>query len=220
MRKNLTAVLALAFAAAACDSKPPPAPPAPVKKKASDPEVVREMRAAVRSGFQDEAAVVAMFAEERYEPGELDPAEVKAAVSKEFAALREERKTWPAETDCDRLTQVFKALAGRGVIALENAGYTQSDGQDDVAQAFDSAPDKSKLTGYCFYHGQDVERAVNGEGLHLSFGALDPEKEESQGPLVGKIVVEELEKRGLKTVWDSTFQTRIHIPKFDWKRRS
>ena len=53
-------------------------------------------------------------------------------------------------------------------------GYTQSDGHSDVSEAYQELENKSKILGYCFYHGQDLERAVLGEGLFLTFGTIDP----------------------------------------------
>jgi hypothetical protein len=62
-------------------------------------------------------------------------------------------------------------------------------------------------------------RAVNGDGLHLAFGPIDPQKEEIEGPRVGAIIVEELAQMGFSTEWNGTFAERIFIPQIDWKRR-
>lgn len=171
-----------------------------------------EIRRLVRGGFRTAEEIVSVVCEEIFE--DLDEAEVAKEVEREFDALRREQASWPAETDCDRLTKAFDALNARGIVALENAGYTQSDGYDDVR---DAAPPGAQ--GYCFYHGQDLDRAVDGGGLYLAFGPLDPAQEESDGPRVGRIVVEELARRGFKTEWNGTFDQRIFIPKIDWKRR-
>ena len=196
-----------------------PAPPAGEEAGTLEAETIDEIRVCVRSGFYSQEEIVTQFCEERYEPDELDSEEVEAAVAKELAALREEQKSWPGQTDCDRLTQAFQALNAKGVIALENAGMTQSDGYDDTLQIYEEAKDKSKVIGYCFYHGQDLERAVRGEGLHLAFGPIDPQKENTEGPRVGKIIVEELQRVGLPTKWNGTFKERIIVEKLDWKRR-
>ena len=63
--------------------------------------------------------------------GELDTHDVSAAIDVEIARWEAEKQTWPTVTDCDRLDAAFAALNERGVIALQNAGYTQSDGYDD-----------------------------------------------------------------------------------------
>lgn len=185
------------------------------------PEHLQEVALHIRGGFDDRDRVVEAFCEEIYEPGELDPEEVEAAVDAAFARLEAEKAGWPEVTDCDRLDAVFAALRQRGIVALQNAGITQSDGYSDCSEEFASlsAQQRSRVIGYCFYHWQDVEHAVEGRGLFLAFGPVDPKQEKTHGPAVGRVVVEELQKAGFATAWDGTFGARILIPKLDWKRR-
>ena len=182
-------------------------------------DTLKEITAQVRSGFEERERIVEIFCEEMYEPGELDQDEVEAAVDAAIATHESEKASWPRVTDCDRLDSVFEALNRRGIVALQNAGYTQSDGYDDCGQAYEERTDKERVIGYCFYHGQDLERAVAGQGLCLAFGPIDPKDEETKGPEVGRIITEELHQAGFQTDWDGTFKTRILVPKLDWKRR-
>jgi hypothetical protein len=188
-------------------------------RMALDAEVTRQIRRLVRGGFMGIDRIVEVVCQELYEPGELDANEVTACLSEELRALHEEALSWPPITDCDRLDAAFAAMSARGIIALQNAGYTQSDGHDDVSNYVEHHPARSELIGYCFYHGQDLERAIDGEGLHLAFGLIDPTEEQSRGPIVGRVVVEEIDRVGLRTEWDGTFDNRIFIPAFDWKQR-
>ncbi len=184
-----------------------------------DEEARELIRTFVRGGHEPGDRIVEILCEEAYEPGELERSEVEAAVSEEMATLAREQVSWPEVTDCDRLTDAFRDLNRKGVIALENAGYTQSDGYEDVRAAYEDLPRKSGIIGYCFYHGQDLERAVAGEGLFLSFGPIDPALEESDGPRIGRLVVEELALNDLAAAWDGSFKSRIGIPVLDWKKR-
>jgi len=194
-------------------------PPSPSHAMPLSPETQREIDGLVRGGFEDRARIIEIFCEEMYAPGELDEAEVVATIDAAFAALARDKATWPAVTDCDRLDQVFAALDTLGIIALQNAGYTQSDGHDDVRQSYDEHADRDRVIGYCFYHGQDLERAVHGEGLYLAFGPIDARDEATQGPRIGAMIVEELTRAGFTVQWDGTFAKRIYIPNIDWKRR-
>ena len=182
-------------------------------------EVLREIDGLVRGGFDERARIIELLCEEMYAPGELDEAEVIAAIDAAFASLARDKATWPATTDCDRLDGVFAALNALGIIALQNAGYTQSDGYDDINEVYHRRSDRDKVTGYCFFHGQDLERAVHGEGLDLAFGPMDARNEETEGPRIGAMVVEELKRAGFAAQWDGTFAQRICIPAIDWKRR-
>src|SRR5262245_35920175 len=94
-------------------------------------------------------------------------------VEAELAGKATAEKTWPHVTDCDRLDPVFTELDRGGVFALQNAGDTMSDGCSDVGERL--AERDRNLKGYCFCHGQDLERAVAGSGLMLAFGNLDAE---------------------------------------------
>jgi|SRR3954470_4512218 hypothetical protein len=183
------------------------------------PETTEEIRARVRSGYYDKEQLLALFCEEMYEPGELEPDEVSSVLDREFQQWEVEKKSWPAVTDCDRLDRAFAAIGKRGVIALQNAGYTQSDGYSDVSEAYAESPNQDKIIGYCFYHGQDLERAVLGDGLYLAFGPVDPKDEATQGPVVGRLICEELQRAGLQVEWDGTFKQRIFIPGIVWQRR-
>ncbi|MGI9572502.1 DUF6891 domain-containing protein [Alloalcanivorax xenomutans] len=178
-----------------------------------------EIRALVRGGFDERDDIIGILCEEMYEPGELDEQAVEQAVDAAFSELEHEKRQWPTVTDCDRLEQAFLALNKRGVIALHNAGYTQDDGYADVQEVFAEHSERDSVSGYCFYHGQDLECVVSGGGLYLAFGPMDPLHEETEGPVVGALIVEELTKAGLNVQWDGTFAHRIFIPDMDWKRR-
>lgn len=182
-------------------------------------ELLEEISTLVRSGFYSRDHLMQIVLEEMYEPGELDEASVAAAIDTATQDWNNEKEQWPAVTDCDRLDSAFAAINKRGVIALQNAGVTQSDGHDDFRQAFDKHATKSEVLGYCFYHGQDLDRAVRGGGLYLAFGPTDPDDEETHGPMIGNIVREELERVGFKVEWNRTFAQRIYIPQLVWRKR-
>jgi hypothetical protein len=182
-------------------------------------DVLEEIAVLVRSAFWIRDDLIAMVCEEMYAPGELSEDDVGAAIDEELRAHAEDQATWPAVTDCDRLAVAFAALAARGIVALENAGMTQSDGHDDFRAAHANAADPATVVGYCFFHGQDLQRAVRGGGLYLAFGPVDPRDEATKGREVGRIVQEELARAGLTVAWDGTFAQRIHLPHFVWRRR-
>lgn len=74
------------------------------------PETLSEVAAFVRGGFEERDRIIEILCEGMYEPGELDPAEVEAAVDEAFATLEAEKSGWPQVTDCDRLDAAFAAL--------------------------------------------------------------------------------------------------------------
>ena len=44
--------------------------------------------------------------------------------------------------------------------------------------------------------------------------------EETEGPKVGQLIVQQLTDAGLIVDWDGTFAKRMSIPKFNWQRRA
>lgn len=128
--------------------------------------------------------------------GELD-VYVRALLAKERAL----EATWRDATANDLIDRAFAELPRRRIVALQNAGNTQSDCWSDAQEAAaelagelryaDDADDADDLNdedaedgdaygdsewapvlGAVFYHSQDLARAVHGEGLYLGFGAF------------------------------------------------
>jgi hypothetical protein len=182
-------------------------------------ETREEISVLVRSGFYGKQRLMEIFCEEMYEPGELREDEVSAEIDAAMSQLEKEMAGWPPITDCDRLDSVFQALNAQGIISLQNAGNTQSDGYDDCYEIYEASPNKNGIKGYCYYHGQDLERAVRGKGLLVSFGPVNPEEEETKGSEVGRAIQTELEKAGFKVIWKGTFADRISIPNLVWQKR-
>ena len=146
-----------------------------------------------------------------------DEAMLRRAVEKEFTRKVAAEGSWPPITDCDRLDQAFAALDARGLIALQNAGYTLSDGITEVSEALHQRG-REGAQGYCFFHGQDLERAVDGEGVMLAFGSLDDDPVHKRK--VGELVKEAMESFGFAVEWNGDPETRLNLPAVDWKRRS
>lgn len=184
-----------------------------------DAEVHKEMDWLVRSGFYDKTDLMRVFCEEMYAPGDLDETLVSTAIDERLAAHRASQKNWPAVTDCDRLDQAFERMEKRGLITIQNAGNTQTDGYEIFQVYLEEHPQPDTVIGYCFYHNQDLERAVGGLPLYLAFGPVDPQDEETKGVEIGNIVREELERVGLEVEWEGTFNDRLRVPGMVWQRR-
>ena len=115
-----------------------------------------------------------------------------------------------------KLDAAYKALRKRGVICLHNAGYSLNDGFYDAKQAFARHPKQDKIIGLCYYHQQDSGGARDGHGMNLAFGSARPEDEKKLATTIGKMIVEELEKAGLKVKWNGKLTQRITMPEFAW----
>lgn len=168
----------------------------------------------VWSGFYDAAGVNDMLDDIMEE--DVDEEEMRSLINQKFYEKKKQERTWPAITDCDRLDAAFEELTSLSIIAIHNAGYTMSDGLDDVSEIHSRMPQGS-CRGYCFYHGQDVERAVNGHGLSLAFGDM---KDTDEGKTeIANIIGKTLQAHGLSFEWDADTNTRMNIPGIHWQRK-
>lgn len=139
-------------------------------------------------------------------------------VRRVHAAKREAEKSWPAVTDCDRLDAIFAALERNGIIALQLAGIAMSDGLDEVDETYrERGGNASGVIGYCFYHVQDIHRAILGQGLMLAFGAFSNDTAKSEA--IGHRIVAEIERAGFHVTWNGKKEQRIKIDELRWQKR-
>jgi hypothetical protein len=181
--------------------------------------VLEQIDLHVKSGVETPERTLRAFAEELYRPGELDPGLLRQAILEANTRRSEDMKQWHKVTDVDRLNQAFAAIAQRGVIAIHDAGFTQSDGYDDFLSAYKRHRNPKTVIGYCFYTRQDLEGAIQGRRLYLAFGPSDPKDERTVGVEIGRLIVDEVRKVGLHVEWKGRFEKRISLPEFDWKKR-
>jgi len=146
-----------------------------------------------------------------------DP-EDPAKFTKLIEALRR-----PEQTEYDRLEAVFAQLRSEKIIALHRAGNTLADGHDDVREQWRAAGRmESGIRGCCFYHAQDLDRAVRTGRLHLAFsGGMIPEIEqrEANTVVVGRRIVELLRAAGFGVQWSGNIDERIEADLGQWRKR-
>jgi hypothetical protein len=172
----------------------------------------------VRYGFHRPGEIVRIVCEGVL-GGELPPKRVRELVSAEMTRRKPERKSWSAVTDCDRLDQAFAALRAEGIMALHNAGKTFFSAHGEMIIQYQRAGGSaSGFVGYCFYHQQDIERALEEHKLGLAYGHHDGG--ESRGEQIGERVQRALEAAGLRVAWSGFAKDKIDITDFHWQRRS
>lgn len=79
---------------------------------------------------------------------------------------------------------------------LHLAGFTQSDGLEEIEDAWHEAGGKtSNYASHCFYTEQDQAGALDGRGLYIGFGHLS--EDDAKGVAVGHLLRAALESEGL-----------------------
>ena len=202
-------------------ARPSDRPPLPAEVGEELRGYVRE---AVRAGFLPADEIAGRACETMEDDPALRPHAERFA-AEELAAQAAEAADWPAVTDCDRLDAAFRALEETGIVARQdfsccgNCGAAEIDDEMEAAAAAGARP----VRGYCFYHMQDTERAVDGSGLHLNYG---PRWEEGltnadyapRAVAVGKEVAAALAAAGLEVDWNGRPDRRIGVA-LAWRRR-
>ncbi|MBA5793324.1 hypothetical protein H1R17_02965 [Flavobacterium sp. xlx-214] len=175
----------------------------------------------VRSGFYSLEDIQNNIIEEIEDNGfedEISEDWAYQQIENVYQQLLEESKLWQAPTETERLIMAFDELATQRIIALHYPGYTTDDGDYEAVEVERALRENNeKSEGYCFYHGQDLERAVLGEGLYISFQKINNESDVVSKE-VAKKIIEVLEKHNLPVEWNGKATTRIFIPVFKWQR--
>ena len=172
----------------------------------------------VWSGFYSVDEIVESITETVFWSGELEADWLRNQVMGQFREKLAAEKSWPKVTDCDRLDKGLDSLRMQGIVVLQNAGYTQSDGIDDVAELYHEAGGElSDIKGYCFYHGQDLARVVATGELWLSFG--DIIGTDQKGIEIGERIIKVLKSCDLNIEWDGSIETRLLVKGIRWQRR-
>lgn len=157
-----------------------------------------------------------------YFQGTCDTKAAQAAAERYLpSALRAhfaEQATWPEVTDCDRLDLAFADLEAAGIVARQNFSCCTTCGQTEILDEMEAARVRgAAVRGYTFFHGQDVECAVQGGGVYLAYGTGDDDDDD--GILrVGEEIRKALEGRSLPVEWDGTADRKIGVP-LKWQRR-
>ncbi|ETI65375.1 hypothetical protein C100_02385 [Sphingobium sp. C100] len=199
----------------------PQRPATPPEMPPYDPiAALREqMRRDVLGGFFDEDAILTnahdLFEEELPRP--TLRREASAALRTALAEHRAAEEGWTHMTDCDRLELAFAALEAEGIIARQNFTCCSNCGASEIWDEIEAAQAEGlPAQGYAFFHMQDTESAIEGNGLYLNYGAAD--QGEAAAIAIGHRIVAQLEDHGLPTEWDGSWGQRIGVP-LVWKKR-
>jgi hypothetical protein len=183
-------------------------------------EILHSVSRYVWSGLYDPEEVTIILAESWGLLGQSGEAWLRVEVEKEFVKKRTEEETWPATTDCDRLDRVFAALEAQGIMVEQDAGLTKSDGLEIVTEAYEDAQadgEGAGIVGYCFYHGQDLDRVMEGGDLCLAFG--DFLGDDERGAEIGRCIQRALQGEGVTVEWSGSIGQRLLVRGIRWQRR-
>lgn len=174
----------------------------------------------IKSGFESLEDIIAETLETVEDEGwenEIGEEWIQENVTREYEKHSQTSKTWQQPTDPERLRQAFDSLCQQQIIALHNAGYETSDAVYEASDIWKDAEDEGLTPiGYCYYHGQDLERAIEDDLLMIGFyGAT--ENNEKEAIIIGNKVVGALQTVGFEIDWNGSAKKRIAIRNFKWQ---
>jgi len=194
--------------------------PSSENQKYIDEIIYSEIRTALFSTKEIEEKIIQTVEDNGFEK-EFSKSWIKSRIKEEYQKLLAESKHWKSPTDVELLIKAFNELAKDGIIALHNAGYDTREGLDEVQEIIHKLKKKSikRPIGYCFYHQQDLERAISAthSNLYLSFNTLKNISDKETIKL-GQKIVKILKKYHFKINWDETANTKIEILNFKWQQ--
>jgi hypothetical protein len=175
-------------------------------------DVVRDEVARGESDF-DEVVEAALEYVEGEDDEELRAAARRLAIA-EFAAHAEAQRSWgDGPLDPDRLNAAFEALDAAGIVARADFTCCQTCGRSEIGG---EVPEGETRRGFTFCHGQDVDRALHGEGVYLTFGSFDADAATPAD--IAAEVVQALARHGFAPHWEGDVAKRIHVP-MTWQVR-
>ncbi len=129
----------------------------------------------------------------------------------------EAQKSWPAETDGDRLVRAFRIMEEEhGIVARHDFTCCQSCGHSEIWTEIEKAQERGPVIGYTFYHRQDTEGAVEDGKLYLAYRAVAEDRAATEE--VARRIVQVLGEAGLPAEWDGDLRKRILVP-LEWRWR-
>lgn len=173
---------------------------------------------AVRAGFDSDEEILSFAADIAADaPGSVTASNWIASVLRESRSNQlEAMRSWPSVTDCDRLDAAFAELEMQGILAKQNYSCCQTCANAEInIEIEERIEDGQHVDGYVYYHAQDTEGAVDGDGMYLAYGGCDGPESTLR---IAHIAVEVLSRHGLKVRWDEDVAKRIFVD-IDWKRR-
>ncbi len=180
-------------------------------------EILAEIRSAILYGFEDQEEILESTLDMFY-GDDIDEEWLQEEIGKAYEKQLLEEQHWPSITDFDKLVTAFDALGKDNLIALHKAGVTRQDAMSDAWEVYEMAKEQGmNPSGYCYYHAQDVGRAIESELLLIGFA--DYEEDERRKGEVGKLLVKRLREQNFQVVWSEDTEVRVEIRNFFWQKR-
>jgi len=181
-------------------------------------EAIEQLEKDILFGFENGDDLLESISEMFYDENDFDEKWLKQEIDSRLKKHHTKSLNWKKPTDFDRLVKSFDELNKNKIVSLHRAGYTKSDGEEDCSEIIDELKEIGiNAKGYCYYHTQDLERAI-GEEKMLFIGFDSYNRDDELAKEVAEKIVDVLTKNGFSTKWNGSIDTRIEIQNINWKK--
>ena len=182
-------------------------------------EALEQLELDIKFGFENEEQLFEGIREMFYEEEDFDEKWLRQVISDKYKRHQIDSSTWNHPTDFERLAATFDELIREKIVCLHKAGFTKSDGEGDCMEIIERLNELGiKAIGFCYYHSQDLGRAVDPEVRNLYLGFDSPTQNDSEALSIANKIVSKLKKHGFEVNWPGTVDQRIEIKNLDWRK--
>lgn len=182
-------------------------------------EALEQLELDIQFGFENEEELFESIRDLFYDENDFDEEWLRQTIAEKYQQQQKESINWNRPTDFDRLAKTFDELIQEKIVCLHKAGYTKQDGEGDCLETIERLQKMGvKPTGFCYYHTQDLERAVdkNIKNLYLGFDSVS--QNDNEALQVANRIVTKLKETGFELDWNGSVDQRIEIKNINWQK--
>jgi hypothetical protein len=182
-------------------------------------EALEQIEKDVLIGFESAEEMIESIAEMFDDEDDFDEDWLAETIEAKCNEHRDNSFNWSRPTDFDRLDAAFTELIKQKIVCLHNAGYTKQDAIGDCEEAINELDDHGiEAIGYCYYHTQDLERAIDPKERNLLLGYDSFIDNEKEALMIANTIVAVLKTHHFQITWNGSIQQRIQIDNINWQR--
>jgi hypothetical protein len=182
-------------------------------------EALEQLELDIKFGFENTEEIFDSIRDMFYEEEDFDDDWLKQAIAQKYDQHQRNSLKWTHPTDFEKLALAFDDLIKEKIVCIHKAGYTKSDGEGDCMETIEKLNELGvKAIGFCYYHTQDLARAVDPDIRNLYLGFDSPVQNDKEALAVANKIIEKLKSHGFTVNWPETVAERIEIKNIDWKK--
>jgi len=182
-------------------------------------EVLAQLALDIAFGFENETQLFDSISDMFYNEPDFDTEWLRQTIATQYRQHQQESLNWKRPTDFDRLAKAFDQLIAEKIVCLHNAGYTKQDGEADCRETIENLQSLGiTAIGFCYYHTQDLARAVDPDIQSLYLGFDSVTGSDAAAIEVAHRIISVLKAHQLEVSWPGKAAQRIEIQNIHWQK--